>query len=235
MRTAAFIFLLVCVPAYVLALGNNQLYTGTPATVPAGRTQLQLYADRTASGESRIGGIEFTRGVTSNVEVKLANSNVWNAQGPNVQIGPNVGIKWRFAGDGLAKPSLAVSALWVSQSVGGRSTKPDYASALIGSYPTRYCEFLANYGHEWIGDNIPDLQFVGLAAVRPTSKMALVALEYSSLTRTRGNGPPSIGRQVAAGLVYGKRLGWSYSLQAGYLFDTPRTRWHTTLGVATYF
>lgn len=232
----ACVLILTALAAPVFGLGNNQLYTGDPSTVAPGKTQLQLYTDSSRPERTRLGGIALRRGLTGNADLRVAYSYLWNFSGPNVQLGPNLGLKWRFAGDGRKKPSLAISALCVfNQSVGGQSRKSDYAATLIGSYPTRHAELLANYGRVWVADNIADLRFVSLAAVRPVAKRTIVALEYSSLTRIGARGPAPLGRQVAAGVVYSGGSGWSYGFQAGYLLDLPDVKWHTTVGVATYF
>ena len=60
----------------------------------------------------------------------------WNFSGPDAQLGPNIGIKWRFAGDGVKKPSLAASALCIVSQSGGMSHKSDYGAALLASYST---------------------------------------------------------------------------------------------------
>jgi hypothetical protein len=235
-KTFIYVCVLVCMAVCAFGLGNNQLYTGDPSTVPPGKTQAQLYTDSTHPSSARLGGVQFRHGLTGNLDAKLAYSYLWNFDGPNVQLGPNVGVKWRFAGDGRRKPSLAISTLYViSQSVGGQPRKNDYAATLIGSYHTRHAELLANFGRVWVGDNVPDLRFTSFALVRPVSKRTIVALEYSSLTRIGAGGPSALGRQVAAGIVYGRPLGWSYGFQAAYLLDNTRTKWHTTLGVSTYF
>lgn len=235
MRTLALVCLLTLAPVWALALGNNQLYTGDPSTVSPGKTQFQLYTDASKPNQARLGGVAFRRGLTSNTELKLAYSYLWNFDGPDVSTGPNMGIKWRFAGDGRKKPSLAVSALWARTGISGQPNRDDRGATLIGSYPTRYGEILANFGRVWIGSNTPDLRFVSLAAVRPVAKRTIVALEYSSLTRIGSGGPSPLGRQIAAGMVYLSGSGWSYGFQAGYLVDNPKFKWHTTVGVATYF
>lgn len=236
MKTLACIFILICLPASAYALASNQLYTGDPSTVPPGKTQLQLYTDSTYPGRSRIGGVIFTRGITDNIDARFAYSYLWNFNGPNTQIGPNLGLKWRFLGDGYAKPSLAISTLAVlNQNIGGQSRKSDYASTLLASYPLKNVELLFNFGHVWIGDNFPDLRYLGLAAVGRISKYTLTALEYSSLERVDRGGPPVLGNQIAAGIVYGKPNRWIYSFQVGYLPEGVRVKWHTTLGVSTYF
>jgi hypothetical protein len=228
--------LALCSPRLASALGNNQLYTGDPSTVAPGKTQFQLYTDTSRAAQTRVGGVAFRHGLTRNTELKLAYSYLWNAAGPNVQLGPNIGLKWRFIGDGRKKPSMAISGLYViNHDIAGRSRKNDTGATLIGSYPTRYAELLGNYGHVWVGEKAPDLRYLSLAAVRPVAKTTVVALEYSSVARIGAGGPRPLGRQWAAGLVYGSGSGWSYGLQVGYLLDNPRSKWHTTLGVATYF
>lgn len=237
LATITLIYSILCWAAGAFALGNNQLYTGDPSTVAPGKTQFQLSTDTSRPKQTRLGGIAFRHGLTGSTELKIAYSYLWNFNGPDVQIGPNAGIKWRFLGDGRRKPSLAVSALYViNHSVGGRSRKNDYAATLIGSYPTRHAELLANYGRVWVGDErAPDLRYLSLAVVRPVGKRTIGALEYSSFTRIGSGGPRPLGRQWAVGLVYAGKSNWSYAAQVGYLMDNPRFKWHTSLGVATYF
>lgn len=235
MRVIACIALLICLPVSAFALGSNLLYTGDASTVPPGQTQLLLLTDATHPSRTRIGGINLRPGITSNVDAKFAYSYLWNLAGPNAQLGPNLGVKWRFAGDGVKRPSLAISSLYlINQDIGGRSHKNDWAATLIASYPSRVGEILLNYGHVWVGDNIPDLRYIGAALVRPVSKHVVVALEYSSLQRV-GQGPRALGNQVSAGIVYIQRQAWSYGLQVGYLPEGANVQWHTTLGAATYF
>lgn len=236
MRAIACVLLLIWVPASALGLGENQLYVGDPSTVKPGLTQLQLYTDATYPARARLGGMSLRRGLTTNTDLKLAYSYLWNFSGPDASLGPNIGLKWRFAGDGRMKPSLAVSALCVlNQESGGRAHKSDYGASLIGSCPTPVGVVLANYGHVWVGDNIPDLRYVGLALVRPVAKRTLVALEYSDFERVRNSGPNPPKRQIAAGMIYKGGSGWNYGLQVGYLPEGVKVKWHTTLGVATYF
>jgi len=72
------------------------------------------------------------------MDAKAAYSYLWNSNGPNAQFGPNVGVKWRFAGDGWTNPSLAVSAQYaISQGGATRNHKGDWGFAIIGLYPTR--------------------------------------------------------------------------------------------------
>lgn len=236
MRALAYAFLLLCAPAWAFALGNNLLYTGDASTVPPGKTQALFFTDTTYPARARIGGINLRPGLTGNVDAKIAYSYLWNFSGPDAQLGPNIGLKWRFAGDGRKKPSLAVSGLYViNQDVGGRSHKNDWASSLIASYPTRAAEVLFNYGRVWVGDDVPDLRYIGVALVRPVSKHAITALEYSSLERIGTGGPRALGNQVSVGLVYVQPKSWSYGLQVAYLPEGARVKWHMTLGAAMYF
>jgi hypothetical protein len=236
MMTLLRVCLLVCVPAHAFALGSDQLYTGTPSTIPPGKTQALAFTDHTHPTRARLGGIQVRPGVTSNVDAKIAYSYLWNSSGPNAQFGPNVGLKWRFAGNGLTNPSLAISALCaINAGVGDRPHKSDVGATLIGSYPTKHVELLANFGHVWVGDSVPDLRFVSFAVVRPVARRTLIALEYSSIKRLGNGGAPTPGRQVAAAIVYGERLGWTYSAEVGYLPDAERVRWHTTLGIGVVF
>jgi hypothetical protein len=236
MTTLLRVCLLVFAPACAFALGSNQLYTGDAYTIPPGKTQALAFTDHTRPARARLGGIQIRPGLTGNVDAKIAYSYLWNSSGPDAQFGPNVGLKWRFAGNGIANPSLAISALYaINASVGGRPHKNDVGATLIGTYPIGHGELLANFGHVWVGDNVPDLRFVSFAAVRPVAKHALIALEYSSIRRLGNGGAPTPGGQVAAAIVYGDRLGWTYSAELGYLPDAERVRWHATFGIGVVF
>lgn len=236
MMTLLRVCLLACVPACAFALGGNQLYTGDAWTVPSGKSQALAFTDHTHPTRARLGGIQIRPGLTSNVDAKIACSYLWNSSGPDAEFGPNVGFKWRFAGNGLTKPSMAISAQYaISQKVGDRDHKGDCGLTLIGSYPTRYAEILANFGRVWVGDNVPDLHFASFALVRPVAKRTLIAVEYSSIRRVDKGGPPTSGRQVAAAVLYGDRQGWSYGAEVGYLPDTLHVRWHSTLSVSVVF
>ena len=236
MRAVFCVVLILCVRGSALGLGSNLLYTGDATTVPQGQTQLLLMTDGSHPSRNRLAGINLRPGLTSNFDLKIAYSYLWNLAGPDAQLGPNVGFKWRFAGDGRKEPSMAVSSLYViNNDVGGRSHKNDWGATLIGSYPTRFAEVLLNYGHVWVGDNVPDMRYIGAALVRPVSKHTIVALEYSSLGRVNNGGPRALGAQYAAGLVYVQPKSWSFGLQIGYLPDGQNFQWHTTLGAATSF
>ncbi len=228
--------LLVLAPVSAFALGSNQLYTGDAYTIPPGKTQALGFVDSTWPARTRRTGIQLRPGITGNVDAKIAYSYLWNFSGPNSQLGPNIGFKWRFAGNGLTNPSMAVSALYaVNTSIGERPHKNDIGAVLIGTYPARHGALLANFGHVWVGDNVPDLGFLSFAAVRRVAKQTLVALEYGSVRRLGGGGPHAAGDQVAAAVVYGDRLGWTYSAEIGYLPDAEHVRWHATLAVGVVF
>lgn len=219
-----------------LGLGSNLLYTGDATTIPPGQTQLLLMTDGSHPSNNRLAGINLRPGVTSNVDLKFAYSYIWNLAGPDTQLGPNLGFKWRFAGDGHKKPSMAISGLYViNNDVAGRSHKNDWGATLIGSYPTRIAEVLFNFGHVWVGDNVPDLRYIGAALVRPVSNHMVVAAEYSSLERVNNSGPKPLGRQYTAGLVYIQPKSWSVGLQVGYLPKGRNFQWHTSLGIAKNF
>lgn len=236
MRILAVVCILVFAQACAFGLANNQLYVGDASTVAPGRTQLQLFTDTARPSSARLGGTQLRRGLTDNAELKLAYSYLWNNKGPNAQIGPNVGAKWRFAGDGLRKPSLAVAALYaVSKVSGAPSRQKGFGMTLVGSRSVRFAHVLLNYGRAWLSGNASDLRYIGLALVRPTSKHMLVALEYSDVERLGNSGPPAPGRQFAAGVIYSSASRWTYSAETGYLPDTATAKWHTTLGVSTTF
>lgn len=236
MKTLVYICLFSSLSSAALGLGSNQLYTGDPWTIPPGKTQLLGYTDATYPSRARLGGMAIRPGITSNTDAKIAYSYLWNSNGPNAQFGPNVAFKWRFAGNGLSNPSLAISAQYaIDQRTGGHSHKGDFGFTAIGLYPTRYAKVLANLGHVFVGDNVPDLRFISCAIVRPVAKCTLFAIEYSTVKRLGVGGSPTSGRQVAAAVIYGDRMGCAYSAEVGYLIDSERVKWHTTLGISTVF
>jgi hypothetical protein len=235
-KLLALVCMIISAPTSVSALGSNQLYTGDPSTIPPGKTQLLAFTDTTHPARARLGGFALRPGLSSNADAKIAYSYLWNLSGPDAQIGPNVGLKWRFAGNGTSDPSLAVSVLYViNQNMGGRNHKNDHGATLIGLYPNRFAHVLANFGRVWVGDKVPDLQYVGLALARPVSRRALAAVEYSSVKRLGPGGAPALGHQVAVGLVYRADHSQTYSAEVGHLPDGNRVKWHMTLGVSTVF
>ncbi len=233
LRTLITIFaacILFCTPV----MGSNQLYTGDATTVPVDTVQLQVYQDTTPSRNYRIAGSAATLGVTSSTDIRLAYGYLWNNQGPDSTIGPNIGFKWRMVGNGVTNPSVAVSTLYAINNGAGGAGKGDYGALLILSYPTRPVTFLANFGRVWIGDPKPDLYFIGLAAVHYLSRKTLLAIEYSDLIRIGSSPLGDIDGQYAIGTVYRADKIWSYGLQLGYLPNNPSTRFHTTISVSAY-
>lgn len=204
--------------------------------MPPGKVQFQLFQDTTPSRDYRVAGSHLTVGITDNLNLRAAYSYLWRTIGPDAEIGPNFGLKWRFMGNGKTTPSLAVSALYsVTDDVGGRPREADYGALLIGSYPSRNFTLLGNLGRVWVGEDIPDLYYLSFALVRNTSRYALVALEYSDLRPVENTSDQSVNSQYAAGIVYSPDRKWSYSLQVGYLPENPRFSWRSTVGVSVTF
>lgn len=235
--TEAICLLLMLIPLNALAIGENQLYTGDAATVPPGKTQFQIYTDHTFGVETRLAGTAFRFGTSNNTEVKLAYSYLWIYEGPSTQVGPNVGFKWRLVGDGLRKPSMAVSGLYaMNQGLGAEPRRNDWGALLIGSYPAKGFGVLANLGRVWVGsERIPDFLYMSYALVRPMSRTTLLALEYSQINTLGGGRLDSTVQQVAIGTVYKSRSGWSYGLQVARLLPGKNVTWHTTVGAAVTF
>lgn len=226
----------VSVLFYTPATAGNQLYTGDPSTVPVGSLQFQLFQDSTPNRSYRFAGTSFTYGMSANVDVRAAYGRLWSNVGPDLKIGPNAGVKWRFVGDGWVKPSMAVSALASTTNVaGGARAKTDYGALLLVSYPSRYATLLGNFGRVWIAEQRPDLYYLSFAAVRSVSRRALVALEYSDLRRIGHAVDQGVDTQYAVGIVYAPDKKLSYSLQSGYLPNNARTHWRTTLGLSVLF
>jgi hypothetical protein len=223
-------------PLRAFALGNNQLYTGDASTVPPGKTQFQLFTDHTFGVQTRLAGTAFRFGTSKNTEAKLAYSYLWNFQGPDSQIGPNVGFKWRFVGNGWTNLSVAASALYATtKGTGGASHRSDCGAVLIVTYPTKVVGVLANVGRVWVGEDIPDLGFTSFALVRKASKTTLVAAEYSEINPLGDSLRRHSVRQVAAGMVYRSSSGWGYGLQVARFLPETKITWHTTVGVAVTF
>lgn len=214
---------------------GNQLYTGDAFTVPPGRFQFQLFYNSTFGGAYRVSGTALTYGATSNVDVRLNNGHLWNNEGPDVKLGPNVGFKWRFVGNGLTTPSVAVSALYaINTGVSSQPHKNDWGALLIGQYPAGYFTLLGNFGRVFVGDPTPDLYYYGFALVRVASPRTLYAVEYSDLRRV-GNTANGAATQVALGAVLGPRRQLSYSIQFAYLPNGQTVHYHMTVGVSKYF
>lgn len=233
MRLLAAIIICLIIPAAALASLTSQLYTGDAITVPPGKVQLQSYFNSSFGGVQRVAGGNFTFGATESLDAKLGYGYLWNNVGPDVRLGPNLGVKWRFVGDGLRQPSVAVSSLYaINEGVGGRSHKNDFGSLLIVQYPLMPVILLANLGHVWVGDDeASDLRYISFAAGRIFSKHKLAALEYSQLTRV------DFGRstqQLTAAFVYAPKESLSYTAQLGYLWPSQNTNYNLTLGISLY-
>jgi hypothetical protein len=178
----------------------------------------------------------FTYGATGNLDARLTYGYLWNLRGTDLQIGPGIGGKWRFAGDGRRSPSLSFSFLYASNSrPGGRSKEHDLGTLLIVQYPVRPVTLLANLGRVWVSEDAPDLRYIALAVAAPISRRALAAVEYIDIDPL-GDGPPgrSHGQAVLA-LVYNSSVGISYSLQIGRSTRAITPHWNTTLGVGWKF
>jgi hypothetical protein len=227
------VFILFPLRAY--AALTNDLYTGDTTTVGAGKYQLKSYFDLSFTGSQRIAGGSLTYGPTQNVDTRLGYGYLWNDVGQNARLGPNIGVKWRFIGDGLRKPSAAISSLFaINEGVGGKPHKNDWGALFIVQYPIKPVILLANFGHVLVGDdNASDLRYVSFAAAHFLSKRSLTALEYSQLSRLTG---PTSGyrSQIAAAYVYAPNQSINYSAQLGYLWPESDTKLHLTLGISVY-
>ena len=229
------LIIFILLPLHVHAALTNDLYTGDATTVGAGKYQLKSYFDSSFGGAQRIAGGSLTYGPTQNVDARLGFGYLWNDIGQNVRLGPNIGVKWRFIGDGLRKPSVAISSLFaINEGVGGKSHKNDWGGLFIVQYPIKPVILLANLGHVLVGDdNASDLRYVSFAAAHFLSKRSLTALEYSQLSRLTG---PASGykSQIAAAYVYAPNQSINYSAQIGYLWPDSDTKFHMTLGISLY-
>lgn len=234
MKALFTILLCLAIRGPVFALATNLLYTGDALTVAPGHVQAQASYDSTFGGPQRAAGAALTFGTAKRVDARLGYGYLWNDVGPDVKLGPNIGVKWRVIGDGRREPSVAFSTLCaINNGIGGKTHKSDFGEMLIVQYPTKPVIFLLNIGHAWIGDNgAPDVGYFGLAAVRKVSPRALAALEYTKLDRLGGSIPQPDIEQISAGLVYMPTHAWAYGLQLSYLPLSPNTRFHLTLGVS---
>lgn len=221
--------------ASVCSANLDQLYTGVPATIPAGRFQYQFAYDTDFGRQSRIGYTSLTGGLSSNFEVRAAYGHLWNLTGPDLRLGPTLGAKWRFAGDGWLRPSAAISTLYAFRDdVGGRPRGDDVGAALLISAPVDGTVVLGNLGRVWVGEDASDLVYLAFALARPIASRLLAAVQYNDFDRIGGRGvDPSA--QVALGLVWRPREKWTYSLQPAYLLEGRRAKWHTTVGVSVMF
>lgn len=217
--------------------GTSQLYTGDAFTVPPGKTLLQIYYDSTFGGPQRLNGASMYFGTGWNTNIKLAYAYLWNNIGPDARLGPQIGYKWRFIGDGARKPSMAFSCLYaINNGTIKQAHGNDFGSLLIFQYPVKNYIYLANAGRVWVGDKaLPDLEYFSFAAGKFTNPRTLVALEYSRLARMSANWPQPPADQLALGLVYNPDIGPGYSVQFAYLPNNPRISFHMTFQISNYF
>lgn len=228
--------LLLALRVPAVGLGQDQLYTGDAATVEPGHTQFQLYYNTTYKAGAKLGGTSFTFGATGNSDVKLSYGYLWNYRGADVQLGPSLGAKWRFAGNGQTNPSASISCLYaLNEGRSGRTRTNDLGGMLIVQYPTRCVTFLGNLGRVWVGDQGPDARYLALAAGKFVTPHVLLAAQYIELGDL-GGGPASRELKSYVGaIVYRASRGSGYSLQIGYSPGVQRAHWNTTIGFSEYF
>jgi hypothetical protein len=229
--------LIMCLAACspTLGLGQDQLYTGDAETVPPGDVQFQLFYNTAFSAGFKLSGTSFTFGATHNLDVKLSYGYLWNDRGPNVQIGPNVGTKWRFLGNGRTDTSASLSALYaINRRVGGQTQKNDIGGLLVLQHPTRLAILLLNLGRVWVGEDLPDLRYLAAAAARRAGPRVLLAAEYIEVGQL-GSGPPSRSqKQYVLALVYQAKQRTSYSLQLGNSPTAKLSHWNVTFGFSKF-
>lgn len=226
--------LAVCTRAFAGA--TSQLYTGDAVTVPPGQVMVQSYYDSTFGGPQRAAGGSLTFGATPRLDAKLGYGHLWNNIGPDVRLGPNFGMKWRFVGDGTRKLSVALSSLWaINSGIDNNSHKNDWGGLLIVQYPIKPSIFLANIGRVWIGDNdSPDLRYFALAAARFLSQRMPVAVEYSNLEQLSSSPRARSIEQIVGAVIYVPNQKLSYSAQLAYQPLSHESHFHLTLGISAY-
>ncbi|MHB9038107.1 MAG: hypothetical protein ACYC64_15730 [Armatimonadota bacterium] len=224
----------ICMQA--LASPTSQLYTGDAWTVPPGVVQFQSYYDTTFGGAQRVAGGSLTVGATKRLDAKLGYGHLWNNVGPDVRLGPNIGVKWRVLGDGAKKPSLAFSSLYaINNGVGGKPHKNDYGGLVIVQYPTKPAIFLVNLGRVLVGDEqVSDLGYFAFAAARFVRSRTLVALEYAALRRVDETPQERSIEQIAAAIVYAPSQRLNYTLQLADLLIEGDPVMHLSLGISMY-
>jgi hypothetical protein len=218
--------------ACALALGEDQLYTGSAITTAPGHALFQLFYSSAPGAGARVAGSSVYTGLSGNADARVGYGYLWSQRGPDVQLGPSVGLKWRFAGDGRRRPSAAISCLYAAnQTPGNPSKRSDVGGLLIVQYPVRPVVLLANLGRVWVGDDVPDLRYEAFAVAAPLSQRMLVAVEYIQVARLDTLRGGDVGQYVL-GAVYHPRPEIGYSLQLGRLIGGSRTGWNTTVGVS---
>ncbi|MCE5314712.1 MAG: hypothetical protein ABFD49_03035 [Armatimonadota bacterium] len=227
------LFWAIC--ANAAASPTSQLYTGDAVTVPPGITQFQCYYDAAFGGSQRVAGGSLTFGATNRLDAKLGYGYLWNNVGPDVRLGPNIGVKWRVVGDGAKEPSLAFSSLFaINDGVGGKPHKNDFGELMIVQYPTKPAILLLNYGRVWVGDtHASDIGYFAFAAARFIKPHTLLAaLEYSALRRVMNTRQERSIEQIAAALVYAPDKSHSYTLQLADLLIEDSSTMHLSLGIS---
>jgi len=220
-----------------LATGEDQLYTGTAITTPPGHFQVNTYYMTTYESGFTASGQNAEFGLTKNADARIGYGYLWSRRTPGLRLGPSLGAKWRFEGNGRTNASTAVSALCAfNQSPRSNSNTPDVGLLLIVQRPTRQATLLLNIGNAWTGEKSPNVRYLAVAAARKTSNYALAALEYVDID-TWGNGDLPGGKgTLIAGFVYTttRRPLNTLSLQTGRTIRNG-SGWNTTLGVSLYF
>ncbi len=236
LRTVIGVCLLVSFCGCAFGLGQDQLYTGDARTVAPGRVQYQLFFNTTYKAGTKLGGTSFTFGATRNADVRISYSYLWNYHGPDVRLGPSIGAKWRFVGNGTTNPSVSLSGLYAfRQALADKARANDVGALLIVQYPTRYCTLLANLGRAWVSGPNADARYVALAAGKMVTPRVLAAAQYINLSDL-GGGPRNrkLSSYVGA-VVYLPSRNLGYSLQVGYSPAVRVSRWSTTLGFSDTF
>ena len=227
--------LLACCAA-AFGLGEDQLYTGSARTTRPGGLQFQAVYRGTFGEGSRAAGGALYVGATPSIDVRFSYGYLWTYSGPNFRVGPSIGAKWRFIGNGRTNSSVALSAICSSgQRAGDPASKPDYGALLIFQQPTPAGIVLLNYGRVFVGENLPDLRYLAAALARPISPQVLVAAQYIDVEQF-GVGVP--GREFSmwvGAAVYHPNKSTVYSLQIGYVPGAVQAPWNATLGLGLYF
>jgi hypothetical protein len=198
--------------------------------------QFQVYYNTTYKADVKLGGTSLTFGATGNSDVKLSYGYLWNYRGPNIQLGPSLGAKWRFLGNGRNTPSASISCLYaLNEARSGAERRNDVGGLLIVQYPTRYAVLLGNVGRVWTGKDSPDAMYLAFAAGRFVSPKVLVAAQYVELDDLGGGRAGRELKSYVGAAVYlpNKRTG--YSLQIGYSPATRLSHWNTTIGFSNTF
>lgn len=230
LRILGFLLSVGIAPAF--GMGEDQLYTGDAGTTAPGNVKFQLFYNTLFDAGIEVTGGSLTFGLRENVDARAGYGYLWNDQGPSTQIGPNIGVKWRFVGTGKMGTSFAASGLYANNtSVVTGERKDDIGALLIGEYVTREVVLLANLGRVWAGGPDSDLQYTAFAVAKPTTEQVLLALEYLQISPIGESRTARQRGQYVAGIVYTADERTKYSLQVGYLPGAIQdSHWAATLG-----